>query len=789
MKYITGSVIALLLISCTPLFPSQEEDSLWRYYDLLPGIWSPLGYFESYHPETSVLIEESNGFSLGDRPWVYYDGWSPRGLPWEMNDVSFGSRLTPGAPLGYLPFAVRGGYLPFTSGSGRVGNGGIEMKPYTGGVHSSVSVSTVAADLGSFSPWAQFLITTPATERDELLYETRRRLKNQYNIDGQWCRKWGQNRQLNLALTHNDTSRWFNDWNERDTQFSENSDLTSFYAEYRNDADPGKIRIWALVNRQERDHLGAELGVLPQETLNLDRTSLNLGLNFSRWGWKFSTMLGYEHEKTGTDYPNYTKDLIDSDGSMILSQTPFGSRGSVDFSGRIQPDSDKQIIRPFIDWQLESLNASEKIHEYSPLTIDGQPYGVILWNSDEASKYRNTLYQAKTGLTMNLPLSKSLSLEAKAEFGVNGFSGDTLAGNASLWGLGLHGTVSWDWKERSGLSLTASRFAHPLNGDVVDFLENGRPSGAWHLWDDVDSDLDYNSGEAGKLIRRTGGAYHYLDDDFKIPMVNQIQLALKFPLSRKWSFELKGTGKEINNAWTVRYAEEYGSWREIDDRMIYVTNSAPKAYRLTNLEADRKKPRYWEMMFRFIGEKSEKWYFSFSFMAHMGLGETAFGNGADSNDYLALSESSADPNSWINRYGRLDGDRAFVARLVYALYLSKRFSVGLTAKYRDGNPFAFLSTQVIDDQLVMQQLSLKGEDERGTKLGPREDYLSEINLKLAYRFPLLGGQGTVSLEWFNLVDVGYELSEYVYISTERLPMELNLPRSIRLGFSWRDVRD
>lgn len=787
MRFVSLFLLSSLLVSALPVSPVQEEDPLWSYYDVLPGIWSPLGFFESYHPETTVLIEESNGFSLGDHPWIYFDGWSPRSLPWEMNDVSFGSRLNPGAPLGYLPFSVRGGYLAFSPGSGRVGNGGIDLRPYAAGTFSSISLSTVAADLGSYSPWAQFLITTPATERDQLLYKSRRSLKNQYSMDGQWCWKWGEGRRLNLALTHNRTQRWFNDWNERDSRFSENSDLTSIYAEYGDDVHAGRTRVWALVNLQNRDHLGAELGVLPQETFILDRTSLSSGLSFSRWGWRFSTMLGYERERTETGHPNYSKDLIDSDGSMILSQNPFGSRSAFTFSGRIQPDPEKkELFRPFIDWRLSGLDAREKTHEYSPLTLDGEPYAVIVWNRGEPSSYNNQLYQAKTGLTLDLPLGKHLSLGAKAELGLNGFSGSTLADSSSWWGLGLHGTLSWRWNERSGLTVTASRFAHPLNGDVVDFLEHSRPSGAWHSWNDLDNDGEYREGEKGEMLRRTGGDCHVLDADFKLPMVNQIQLALNVPLSRKWRFELKGTGRELSSPWTVRYAGEYGFWRKIDDRDIYFLNSVPQAYLLTNLEGERKKPRYWEMMFRFVGEKAEKWYFSFSFMAHMGLGETPFGNGPDSNDFLAISESSADPNSWYNSYGRLDGDRAFVARLVYALHLSKRFSVGLTAKYRDGNPFAFLSTRLIDDQLIQLQESLKGEDEHGNKLGPREDYLSEINLKLAYRFPLFGGQGTLFLEWFNLIDVGYELSEYVYIADQRLPMELNIPRSIRIGLSWRE---
>lgn len=765
------------------IFPN-ERDPFWHFADLLPGSWSPHAFFETYHPESTVLIEESNGFALMDRPWIYFDGWSPKALPWELNAVSFNSLLNPGAPIAFMPMATRSAYLPSGPTPGQLGSG-VTIAPHFRGPASSITLSTVSPNLGSYSPWAQFLISTPAIERDQLLYETRRRFKRHYLLDGQWSQNWGDGHNLNLALTHNVSSRRFNDWRKRDTQFIEDADMTTVYAQYQYKTDIRSSRIWLLVNRQERDHLGAELGVLPFETSGLTRFSWTGGLVINRWDWQLSLSLGNERERSQTNSFNFSKELLDNDGDMILSQHPFGTRSSLSLNGRFQPDPEKKrIMRPYLDWQISSLNVREEIHEFNPLTLDGQAYGVILWDKQAPAQRQNQLYKARAGLMLELPVLKTVTLAARGEIGINGFLGKNLSQNASFWGIGLHAALTWRWNERSELSFTASRYTHPLSSELLEFLDNEAHCGGWYSWADLNGDLEFDSSEVGSLLRRTGGLGHRLSDSFKPPTVDQIRLYLSLPMSTHWRFELRGTGKEIRDSWTVRYAEEYGSWQEIDGQRIYLLNRPPEAYLLTNLEADRQKPQYWQLMFRFIGEKTEKWFFSFSFMAHMGLGETPFGNGPGSNDYLAVSETSADPNSWINNYGRLDGDRAFVAKLAYAIFLTKRLSFGLSAKYRDGNPFAILSARMIEDQLIMQHDTLKGEDQYGNKLGPREDYVSEVNLRFSYRIPIFGGLGSISLEWHNLIDVGYELSEYVFTHIGRPPMELTIPRSIRLSFSW-----
>jgi hypothetical protein len=165
----------------------------------------------------------------------------------------------------------------------------------------------------------------------------------------------------------------------------------------------------------------------------------------------------------------------------------------------------------------------------------------------------------------------------------------------------------------------------------------------------------------------------------------------------------------------------------------------------------------------------------------MGMGYTAFGNGPTANDIGIISESQAFPNSWINGFGRVDGDRAFVSKIFFGYYLSRRLFLSASIKYRDGDPFAFLNAFKKNNQWIITYQTIKAEDEYGKKGGPREDCIWDFNFKLSYDISLFGKKGRLELSLFNLFDFGGELSENVFSGGTRLANELQLPRSLRLG--------
>ena len=109
--------------------------------------------------------------------------------------------------------------------------------------------------------------------------------------------------------------------------------------------------------------------------------------------------------------------------------------------------------------------------------------------------------------------------------------------------------------------------------------------------------------------------------------------------------------------------------------------------------------------------------------------------------------------------------------------------LGVSIKYRDGAPFAFINSVQAHDQLVLYYATIKAEDRHGQKGGPREDYIADFSVKLTYSLQLAGGDALLGVSFFNLLDAGYELSEYVFSGGSRDANELNIPRSVRLSLT------
>jgi hypothetical protein len=282
----------------------------------------------------------------------------------------------------------------------------------------------------------------------------------------------------------------------------------------------------------------------------------------------------------------------------------------------------------------------------------------------------------------------------------------------------------------------------------------------------------------------TGGPAHIVNPELDAPRRERLALEFSTPISARWMLDISGMLKRFRGLLSVDYAAQYGHLQMVDQRLVYLLDRPIEAYSLNNA-AFEDDPFYAQFRFAISGQ-GRGWLFSFSFMAHMGMGSAPFGNGPVANDMGTLSEWQAGPNARFNAFGRLDGDRAFVARIYTVFNLARKLSLGITMKYRDGNPFAFIDAVEADGQRVLLLQTIRAEDSRGRKGGPRECYLSDCSVQLNWRTRLLGADAVLSAAVFNLLDFGSELSEYVFSGGSRDAMEMQIPRSLRVSLlmSW-----
>jgi len=639
--------------------------------------------------------------------------------------------------------------------------------------------------LGGFTGLGKLAISPHASERANDLYLTRRRWLSNSLFDFAW-QKTSPRSAVLLAASYLDIDRRFNDFNVRDSQFDETGDLLLLMGRYVRKWSASALTFNAVYNRSRHDRLFAELGRYPQETFQNQKETLFAGISYERPKFFLDVSVLLERENRTPNTENFSKDLIDNDGEGLWPFERWGRFSSAVFS--LSADRKfpfrlfglKSEIRAYARWNATVLDGNEGSFDFNPILVDRQPYLVVLWKG--GSPYRNGSANLNNGVLLKMGITPWLTLTAKALLQYQSLAFSDSRGNLSYLSPGFDVGFTLFEGRNPQILFSYERIPYGLRSDVRFFLEKNRPSGLVYRWNDRNQDGVFQSGENGELFGTTGGAYHEADPNLEIPSRERFLLLVSTRLSRYFRLEVKGLYKRIEDQLWVRFAEEYGFFEKVGLKDLYFYDRPYRDYILGN-STSTKDPFYAQFSLRLDGEKKEKWYFSFSFMAHIGMGTTAFGNGAGANDIGIIDESQADPNSQLYGYGRVDGDRAFVARIFFGRYLGRRLFVSGQIKYRDGDPFAFLNSVNRHGQWVISYESIKGEDEHGLKGGPREDCLWDVSFKISYFFSLGRRKATLDLSVFNLLDFGSELSENVFSGGFRYSNELQLPRSLRLGLT------
>jgi hypothetical protein len=792
-----------------PGFPAGEEDSLQEG----PGVFQfdrflidhvPGGYFypffiENYAPDATFLIEENNGFSLPDNPRVYFEGDSFINFNWLYNGININSALNDGSPAIILPFSAVSSYRLQGESPLYREYGMNFLSPMPGENFSRLTASSVYTDLGGY--WLPFMIQpVHPGQRDDRLYGERRKINNQYFLDYRWSKTFNpSDSHLVLGLSYFNIQRQFNDFNAFDTTFNENGKLFLADTRFKKNLENGFYELFGVFNYLDRSHQGAETGSYPQETSQKQRFAFITGLVLNKKTYRLALSVLVENEELTPTVKNFSKDLMDNDGNGLYpygqtSENKTGTFSSAAVNLNLGVPLEFRLFnRPvklntFGDLRYSVLNGNETSHDYNAVLFDNTPYQVVVWN--KGNHYRNTNVNARLGMMISADISNRVSLLAKCFLNYDGLgfsnSGNNLNFFHPAFDIGMR--LSLFKNKKTGLLFSYGIIPYDIREHVNFFLETARPSGTIYRWNDSSGDREFQPGEEGGIFGYTGGSYHLVAENISAPLKERLLLHFSTPLSTYFVLNIKGIYKRIKNNFRIIFNREYGFYEPGMDgqngQQIYFFNSPFRDYYLSN-GGYEKTPFYAQFLIDIRGRRADKWFFAFSFLAHMGMGNTAFGSGPGSNDTGILAENQADPNSWINGFGRVDGDRGFVAKGCIGVYIVKKLFAAISLKYRDGNPFAFFNTLSKYGQRVIYYQTIKAENEKGLKGGPREDYVADVSIKLSYHFKLFNRDAVMALSLFNILDFGAELSEYVYSGGSRDAVELQIPRSIRLTFGWR----
>ena len=329
---------------------------------------------------------------------------------------------------------------------------------------------------------------------------------------------------------------------------------------------------------------------------------------------------------------------------------------------------------------------------------------------------------------------------------------------------------------------------------------------------------DYMSGEVyyagtNTLLTTTGGKYHRWGKGLWQPQYVAVDLPIVFTFGKEWRHEISilSSFKKYYNTWSVALApESAGSLEAVDG--VYQMKPQERYYEV--IVAPKTGTGIWDspvfvsnvVKYTYNGRKV---YVSFSWQSECLSGPSAIGNGMQTEDINVLHESLANPNrvlvatntgqanDGIRSLGRLNQDRAYIARLQLGVNITRNWQLSLSGKFRDGIPFTQYRTRPLTDgggqsQLIVYNGYTRGINVVDGNFGQRTDSFFNFDLRLKYRGEIKGVPFSVQALCYNIWDFATELNESCMyydgatgsdFSGKRYPLSLCTPRGLLLTVS------
>ena len=310
-----------------------------------------------------------------------------------------------------------------------------------------------------------------------------------------------------------------------------------------------------------------------------------------------------------------------------------------------------------------------------------------------------------------------------------------------------------------------------------------------YTWDDVRYlSADYMNGEMrytdNTLLATTGGAYHTPDKNLWMhqPSYAVIDLPIRFTFGKSHRHEIAilNTIRKYYNQWFTEFTDGVDA-NMVQQGDFYYLKEGQKDYTVTtqplNLMSSTvggRTPYYMSNMVKYT-YTGKKWYVMVSWQSYLMSGLSTLGNGPLHNNIGCLSESSANPNTYMalsegnephQGNCRLDQDKSFILRMQVTYNACKYFSIGFNGKFKDGQPFSTFTAkpQTINghEQVALIHSDAKGINMANNAFGKREDAFFNLELRATGRWWIRDIPMSLEVLCYNLYDFGTALTEYTF---------------------------
>ena len=568
-------------------------------------------------------------------------------------------------------------------------------------------------------------------------------------------------------------------------------------------------RLYYLFNANAREDWGSEFVYNENEVANLAVYSLSV------YGKK--TYSNRHHLTTGLTWAlsdiakrdtAFSRNLIDQDGEGFEPYYADGKLNELNWAVNYEYD-----ILPWLKLQVDAYNSllhwSPSVNNWTTSTYyqrynDAQPISIYTYQW-ESNDFTSGLLEN----TVTVEAKKWVKpwLQVQGLLGVS-LDGILLSGGKSLVSPNWLAKASVYMKPKKWFEMTISLSKHrtTYSFDDIRYLSN-----------------DYMSAKAyytatGDLATTTGGKYHQFARYLRQPSYVVLDLPFKFTFGRH-EISLLQSMRLYYDQWMTYYDKDpmsYGYYKKhttvVTDKgetwsvtnPIYFESPSEKNYLVDHMSSTTRdslggnfftnKPLYLSNVVKYA-YNGKKVFFSLSWQSYLMSGLSALGNGVQSNNIGVLSESTANPNIYLNEKntsgkhrlaGRLDQDRSFIARIQLGYNITPNWAIHLNAKFKDGTPITNFRTLADVDEKGNTQLAIYNADTKGINLsayhfGKRKDAFFNIDLRLRYRGHIRQVPLEAEVMCYNIYDFGTELFEFNFdedMGRARRAMVLNIPRGM-----------
>lgn len=488
--------------------------------------------------------------------------------------------------------------------------------------------------------------------------------------------------------------------------------------------------------------------------------------------------VSYEMNQLRHDSLSFARNVIDQDGEAFEPWYPDGRQHSINLS--VQYD---RSLLPWLRVHAEGYNSLLHFHPtaeewnnsvYAQSIEDLSPTQLYTchWTSHA---FTAGILENEARVIAEKEVVKGLRLYG--HLGVS-FDGVVLGEGKTVISPNWLAKFALDyqpvWWFRFGVSAGHHRMSYSWN--EVRYLSN----------DYMNGELRYTD---NSFMTTTGGRYHTQDNRLWMHQpsyaVVDIPVYFTFGRSRRHEIAVLSTYRAYYNQWFTRLADgaETGQYT-LTTQPLNLLSSQPGT--LT--------PYYISNLIRYT-YNGRKWFVQLSWQSFLMSGFSSLGNGPLHNNIGALSETTADPNTFIvppegdkpyQANGRLNQDRAYIARLQVTYNACKYFSVGLNFKFKDGQPFSTFvaKTQMVDGhtQMAIVPSDARGINPVNNHFGKRKDAFFNLELRATGRWWVRDVPMSLEVLCYNLYDFGTELTEYTFDAYSAVPgrtaMSLCIPRGL-----------